>query len=115
MPIKSLKSWGERKTHHRGQKTGTNPAGIIQKKANFNDPTFITKGSPEDWLVAFCDRRENRGVWGESVVFGLEISLCPWQEGERTESFSGLCTVLQFADGGVSIPPWSVGRGRFGE
>ena len=31
----------------------------------FFDIPYITKGSPEDWLVAFCDRRENRGLGAE--------------------------------------------------
>ena len=55
------------------------------------------------------------GGLGESGVFGAQISLCPWEEGGEKEPFSGLCTVLQFDDGGVSIPPWSFGRGRFGD
>ena len=43
------------------------------------------------------------------------ISPCPWEEGVPEELFSGACTVPRFNDGGVSIPPWSVGEGRFGE
>ena len=43
------------------------------------------------------------------------ISPCPWEEGVPEELFSGACTVPRFNDGGVSIPPWSVGEGPFGE
>ena len=64
----------------------------------------------------FLRRRENRGSGGRAVFLGLTSRCAPGRkEGGEKEPFSGLCTVLQFYDGGVSIPPWSVGRGRFGD
>ena len=62
---------------------------------------------PASWLVAVCERSENRGCGGGWLPKGNEISPCPCVEREKTEHFAGLCTTRQFADGGVSIPPRS--------
>ena len=62
---------------------------------------------PASWLVAVCERSENRGCGGGWLPKGNEISPCPCVECEKTEHFAGLCTTRQFADGGVSIPPRS--------
>ena len=63
---------------------------------------------PASWLVAVCERSENRGCGGGGwLPKGNEISPCPCVERQKTEHFAGLSTTRQFADGGVSIPPRS--------
>ena len=54
---------------------------------------------PASWLVAVCERSENRGCGGGWLPKGNEISPCPCVEREKTEHFAGLCTTRQFADG----------------
>ena len=61
---------------------------------------------PASWLVAVCERSENRGCGGW-LPKGNKISPCLCVKGEKMEYFAGLCTTRQFADGGVSIPPRS--------
>ena len=68
---------------------------------------FSILRKPASWLVAVCERSENRGCGGGWLPKGNEISPCPCVEREKTEHFAGLCTTRQFADGGVSIPPRS--------
>ena len=62
---------------------------------------------PASWLVAVCERSENRGCGGGWLPKGNEISPWPCVERQKTEHFAGLSTTRQFADGGVSIPPRS--------
>ena len=67
----------------------------------FFDIPYIATGSPEDWLVAFCDRRENRGSGGRASFSGTE--------GGPGKPLSGLWPVRQFADGGYRFPPGPLG------
>ena len=46
---------------------------------------------PASWLVAVCERSENRGCGG-GLLKGNEISPCPCVERQKTEHFAGLCT-----------------------
>ena len=68
---------------------------------------MIILRKPASWLVAVCERSENRGCGGEWLPKGNKISPYPCVEGEKMEHFAGLCATRQFADGGVSIPPRS--------
>ena len=63
---------------------------------------FLRK--PASWLVAVCERSENRGCGGEWLTKWNQISLSGWEKGGQIERFAGLCTTRQLADGGVSIP-----------
>ena len=78
---------------------------LFRSRANRRLVYMLRK--PASWLVAVCERSENRGCGGGWLPKGNEISPCPCVEREKTEHFAGLCTTRQFADGGVSIPPRS--------
>ena len=80
-------------------------AGIGVLKFEESWTPFLRK--PASWLVAVCERSENRGCGGGWLPKGNEISPCPCVERQKTEHFAGLSTARQFADGGVSIPPRS--------
>ena len=62
---------------------------------------------PASWLVAVCERNDNRGCGGERLTKQYQISFSGRGKGGRIERFAGLCTIRQLADGGVSIPPRS--------
>ena len=59
---------------------------------------FTILRKPASWLVAVCERSENRGFGGEWLTKWDQISLSGWEWGGYLE---------RFADGGVSIPPRS--------
>ena len=54
--------------------------------------TLIILRKPASWLVAVCERSENRGCGGGGLPKGNEISPCPCVERQKTEHFAGLCT-----------------------
>ena len=60
---------------------------------------FLRK--PASWLVAVCERSENRGCGGGRLPKeGTKSRRAPCVERQKTEHFAGLSTTRQFADGG---------------
>ena len=55
---------------------------------------FLRK--PASWLVAVCERSENRGCGWEWLTKWDKISLSGWEKGAYLERFAGLCTTRQW-------------------
>ena len=70
---------------------------------------LFTKGSPEDWLVAFCDRRENRGSGGRASFLGPKSRCAPGRRVCEQSRFQGYVPCCNLLTVGYRFPPGPLG------
>ena len=70
----------------------------------------VTKGSPGDWLVAFCDRRENRGSGRRASFLWPQSHRAPGRRVFRRSCFQAHVPCRDLMTVGYRFPPGPSGR-----